>query len=423
MVFLYIASGRLTDYVLADLHVPFIVSIVALVVAVVNRSLLNGFTNKIGLMIIGFTVWMVLAIPTSVWLGGSVELLKETWSKSLAAFIVTAALIFSSKQTIRAIHVLAWGFLTAALLGFPFGVEKDGRFNLSQGGYTGANEYASAMVQGVICWMFIVQDRSKAIWWRVLGLVPIIPILFIMSKTGSRAAFLSLLVALVGLFWRQTARGKVIFLILAASGFLVAASLMSNITKHRLFTFFNPSVTEEMTTEEEGHMSSAVESTQGRLHLLYRSLEFTVKHPVFGVGPGLFAVAEDDLSKSEGKKKGNWQGTHNTYTQISSEMGLPGLAFYVSCMVFCWKELRRIRKRVSQLTGQHKEQWLLTVFTLQLLLVQFSVFFCFAHLAYEHVFPLLAAIILAFVNAADRELPKERKKNPLPVAGRVPASA
>jgi hypothetical protein len=75
------------------------------------------------------------------------------------------------------------------------------------------------------------------------------------------------------------------------------------------------------------------------------------------------------------------------------------------------------------LTGQHKEQWLLTVFTLQLLLVQFSVFFCFAHLAYEHVFPLLAAIILAFVNAADRELPKERKKNPLPVAGRVPASA
>jgi len=422
LLFLYISSGRITDYVLWQYHIPFVASMAALVVAVINRSLLDGFLTKIGWMFAGFTIWMLLTIPTSTWRGGSIELVKETWSKSLAAFVITAALIFTSKHVVRSIHVLAWGFLTAAILGFPFGVEKDGRFYLSQGGYTGANEYASAMVQGVIAWMFLVQDRSSAIWWRVLGLLPLIPIVIILSRTGSRAAFVSLIVVMIWMFWRQTAQGKVVFLIIAGVGLVGAASIMSSTTRYRLLSFFQPVVNEQMTSEEEDQMTSAVASTQSRLDLLRRSIEFTIRNPVFGVGPGQFAVADDGVARDEGKKRGNWQGTHNTYTQISSEMGIPGLAFYLGIMWFCWTGLRRIRKRVKDLTGPYKERWLLTAFTLQLFLIQFAVFFCFAHIAYDPTFPLLAAIMLGFIRVAEQELPRESKR-PAGVSAITPASA
>ena len=40
-----------------------------------------------------FTAWLIVDLPFSIWLGGSIELLKETWSKSFLAFVITAALI------------------------------------------------------------------------------------------------------------------------------------------------------------------------------------------------------------------------------------------------------------------------------------------------------------------------------------------
>ena len=45
------------------------------------------------------------------------------------------------------------------------------------------------------------------------------------------------------------------------------------------------------------------------------------------------------MSAAEGTR-GQWLGTHNTYTQISSECGLPGLLFFVASLWFSLKELR-----------------------------------------------------------------------------------
>jgi O-antigen ligase len=45
---------------------------------------------------------------------------------------------------------------------------------------------------------------------------------------------------------------------------------------------------------------SAVTSTQSRKQLLRHSLIFTMKHPLFGVGPGMFEVADDAYMKALG---------------------------------------------------------------------------------------------------------------------------
>ena len=63
-----------------------------------------------------------------------------------------------------------------------------------------------------------------------------------------------------------------------------------------------------------------------------------MEHPIFGVGPGIFTVGEADLAKSEGQAA-QWHVSHNSYTQVSSEMGIPGLLLYLAAL---WGTLSNI---------------------------------------------------------------------------------
>ena len=65
------------------------------------------------------------------------------------------------------------------------------------------------------------------------------------------------------------------------------------------------------------------------LNLLKRSVSETISHPLFGVGPGQFPVR----SWKRRKRKTTWfqwLGTHNSYTQVSSECGIPAFICYLA---------------------------------------------------------------------------------------------
>jgi O-antigen ligase len=79
--------------------------------------------------------------------------------------------------------------------------------------------------------------------------------------------------------------------------------------------------------------STAYSSSQQRQELFWRSLEITAKHPLFGIGPGNFPIIS-----------GSWHVTHNSYTQMSSEGGIPALIFYVAILWCGFKNLQRTRK-------------------------------------------------------------------------------
>ena len=59
--------------------------------------------------------------------------------------------------------------------------------------------------------------------------------------------------------------------------------------------------------------SVAINSAKQRQRLLAKSIMFTLQHPIFGVGLGMFVVAEDNDAHAGGRRKGSWQGTHNSY--------------------------------------------------------------------------------------------------------------
>jgi O-antigen ligase len=74
-------------------------------------------------------------------------------------------------------------------------------------------------------------------------------------------------------------------------------------------------------------------SLDARQELLKQSIQVTLQHPIFGVGPGNFQAITE-----------SWHVTHNTYTELSSETGLPGLALFLAILFLTFRSLKAIRK-------------------------------------------------------------------------------
>jgi O-antigen ligase len=89
---------------------------------------------------------------------------------------------------------------------------------------------------------------------------------------------------------------------------------------------------------------SALASTESRMALLRQSIQLTIDNPIFGVGVGTFTAAAAAMSAEAGQKA-LWQVSHNAYTQVSSESGLPSLVFYLAaCWIFV-KQLWRLARK------------------------------------------------------------------------------
>jgi O-antigen ligase len=84
----------------------------------------------------------------------------------------------------------------------------------------------------------------------------------------------------------------------------------------------------------------AAESRSARTELLKASISITFAHPLLGVGPGEFEDYQGGMAASAGQR-GMWHETHNGYTQVSSECGIPAIGFYLAGMFLTFRSLRR----------------------------------------------------------------------------------
>jgi O-antigen ligase len=93
--------------------------------------------------------------------------------------------------------------------------------------------------------------------------------------------------------------------------------------------------------------AEAADSSASREYLFRMSVKFTFQHPVFGVGPDQFGIFEGKTSRAQGLH-GNWHATHNTYTQVSSECGIPALIFFVAGLVSAMLLVLRTRRTAKR---------------------------------------------------------------------------
>jgi O-antigen ligase len=144
--------------------------------------------------------------------------------------------------------------------------------------------------------------------------------------TGSRGGFFALIVVAATCLWEFAIRGRRRYLlVLAALAPVMLWQFSGGMLVGRLKGTFNV----------DKNTAAAFESSEQRQQLFWRSIKVTKDHPLFGIGPDNFAQIS-----------GNWHVTHNSFTQMSSEAGVPALILYVLILWCGFKNLTAVNQLV-----------------------------------------------------------------------------
>jgi len=362
----------------------------------------------------GFAFWMAVATPFSSWRGSSFGLLTDYLRTELDILFVVAGLTLTWKECQKLFSAGALAALT--VLATSHFLQSDdirlygSRVALQMGTVSDPNDFAAHLML-VICFLLWVCLVSKSKFYRIVAFAGIGGGLLLIIKTGSRGAEIGLSAGLLCFFSLAKGRQRTALLLLSPIAASAILMLVPAATLQRLQSF----------TAAGGADGSAVESAEGRTYLLKKSIAYTFQFPIFGVGPGQFSEYEGNHNVIGGTTHGSWHDTHNSYTQASSECGIPGgalfLAGVLSTIFLFSKGLRDARRRGNSDDIQNAYLCILAG------TVGFYVTIGFLNFAYLFYGPLLAGLAIAMSRAASEELRlrglQAAERAPLPFGGRV----
>ncbi|MEP6601122.1 MAG: O-antigen ligase family protein [Nitrospirota bacterium] len=283
---------------------------------------------------------MCVTAPLGQWRTGSIDsLLSAAFSWSMA--IATVALVSVPRKLLTVQRFLAFASLTGAILGRFYGADRGGRLILFQGSFSDPNEYAMTLLMGLPYWIMIAKTTQNKVG-KTLAYLCMVPILITFLYTGSRGGMIALLVlAVIGLL-QMSFPQKLAFCAAGGILFLVSGVFLPNYIQQRFFTFFKADTDTTLDAKYQEQLSGGdIGSSEARWQVLLGGIELTLKHPVFGVGPGNFAGAFYNHSKAQGKN-GGWTVSHNSYTEVSSEMGIPGFVLFAAMLYYSFRVTRRV---------------------------------------------------------------------------------
>jgi O-antigen ligase len=269
---------------------------------------------------------------------------------------------------------------------------------------------AQALLLGLPLWGAMM-NLSKSLPGKAFASGVVLLILATTFRTGSRGAMIGFVVMLLLVFLRAPVMGKLKVIV---AGVLLAGIVLTTMPG-RLISRYKSTVNDEDTVDGEmdsGMAVSASGSMESRKQLLKHSLALTLQHPLFGVGPGMFELADDDYTKSLGGRKGTWLGTHNSYTQVSSELGIPAFLFFVSAVGMSLAGAYRVYQRTRG--DPRLEDIGNAALGLHYCLVVYAVTILFEHIAYTIMLPVFGGMAAALVRTAAVEIQRVQSV-PLPV--------
>ena len=270
---------------------------------------------------------------------------------------------------------------------------------------------AQALLLGLPLWgaMMVI---SKSLAGRVLAGGVMVMILVTTFRTGSRGAMIGFVAMLLVVFLRAPVMGKMKIIVAG----VVFLGFVLTTMPGRLIARYKTVASEEEVDDPEMDASmreSANSSAASRKQLLRHSLIFTIRHPLFGVGPGMFVVADDAYSKTIGFRKGTWLGTHNSYTQVSSELGIPAFLFFVAVIAMSLKGPYSIYKRTRG--DPRLEDMGNAALALHYCMVVYAVTVLFEHIAYTIMLPVFSGLAASLARTVAVEI-QRIQATPMPVS-------
>lgn len=363
----------------------------SLLAAVLFGGSIRAIFSRVGVCLMAFTLWLCICTPFSIWRGGSVRMLRDFWLIALFSFIIIAATVQGIEQCRKLMYALAGATAFIEVFTLALGRVQGGRVALLGGTLGNANYLAMMLLMGLPFCLFVIRTKPGMGPLKFFCLLMLLCVPVTVASTGSRGGLVTLAVMFLLYFWplpsSQKAAVGIVAIILAV--FSIAWSTRSALDRYK--TMFLSSGQIRLSDSEQ----SAMDSMGLRKELLYSSLQLTLRHPLMGVGPGMFSVANANFS-SETNGRANWNAwheTHNTFTQVSCEDGLPGLFLYCLTLFFCFK----IARSAQKLARQNPDLAMLghMAFAILLALIAFTGTSIFASNAYAYYFPMLAGVCVS----------------------------
>lgn len=327
LVFFVVYCARPEDWIpgVAALHPAKIAGLFAFLAFVMSIGQLRRKVMKEVVFIFLLLVQFGLAaIFSSVWKGGAVGKTIEFAKIVLIVVVMSLAVTYLDRLR-KLIYVQSAAVAVIALLSIWKSHEHGGRLEGALHGiYANSNDLALAIVLSLpFCVVFLLRTRNalmKFVWAAAITVM-----IYAVFLTASRSGLLALVLSGVVCLWDLGVKGRRLYLVLLA--FVVGLGF---------FVFFGQQVRQRLTNtfNSEGGYENAYASAEARTQLLVRSLEVTAEHPLLGVGPGNFPIVS-----------GSWHQTHNVYTTLSSEAGLPALILFLLIYRQSFLNLRKLREQ------------------------------------------------------------------------------
>jgi O-antigen ligase len=394
--YVFLLNSALVDVTIPYFRIPFIVGTMLYVLTVADGGIQRGLSTSSGKLFVALTALMMVSTVFGVWRSNSVAVLTDMWSRSFPIYFVVVAFLTTIKRCISLVWWLSTAFSIMAVIALVRGDSEMGRLFIHNTRYNDPNGLAMACVVALPLLGFAFTSTTSKIR-KMISLAGIAPLLLVLVKTGSRGGFLGLCVIVLYLFWKASMPRKLLLVCISGITVMVVTTVVPAELTARYRTLFSGDESVENT-------DVAAASSAGRLHLLMRSLEMTIENPLLGVGPGNFPAAENGVALEEGQSRGMWHVTHNMYTQVSSEVGIPGFLCFTFIVIHSLRATTRVQQYVRQYSSPSHQSLEAPAFWLRVTLIGFSIAGFFLSVAYEASLPLLAGIATAFMNVVRAEV-------------------
>jgi len=399
LISLGLSFGRLTDLLGLLTGVAFpatVVTVIALLLALITGRLHWMAGTSVGVRVLVFTAWMMVCSALSVWKTGALNTLLHEWFPSLA-LCLACSLIVTMRQCRTAAAAIAAANLMVAVASFFLGTMKESRLSFGESTLGNANDLSMILLLEVPFLLVPLFASRGSRLVKGISVLSALLVIAVMFRTGSRSGLLSLAAMTLMLFLCASAQNKIRFVIVAPLLVVILLLAVPQQTLQRYATTFSDPVT----YADLG--SEAYASKELRQSLLRDSLRSTAQHAVFGVGPGVFMADEADQATKTGKPA-KWRVSHNSFTQVSSEMGIPGFLMYLAAL---WATVGNVlwcrRHRREDPTGVASGLSLALLLSLAGLIVNLF----FSSNAYMPFLPVLMGLSVVFRGAIARALTKE----------------
>lgn len=335
------------------------------------------------------TVWYVVCVPWSYWRTGSLMVLQQVWLKTFLAFFILVQTLVSLRRIRKLLLVIIISEMVVTLFSVFQGSRAswvgDRLFGVNLGIFSW--NYLGVAISITLPYIAVLLVSRTSLLNRAMLLSALASALWMLVLTASRSGLLNVLFSALlttVLVLRVAARRRIVIAVLGFA-LLAACFLAPRVLWERLGTLWGNEKTSEVA-------ESAAGSTEQRMTLLERSLKYTAQHPIFGLGLGNFG----NLSGAETGT--DWMATHNTFTQISAEAGIPGLLLYVALLIVVLRRMSAVG-RILPKTSEEDELRLMAKAT-QVSIASFIFGCCFASLAYDYYLFYLVAVAVGLQTIA-----------------------